>query len=423
MADRTSPDRTSFFSAGRRPADRLFFLGGAAWAALAMALSVGALAGAGGPLNFDAGLGSAMLAGSHGPLHGPVSWHAHEMLFGYVVAVVAGFLLTAVPNWASRPPVAEPVLVALFALWLAGRLALAAGGGTTGATAAAATDSLFLVALGFVILREIVMGRNWRNLKTVGLVAVIAVANAGFHAEAIATGAPDRFLRLGLAAVVGLIAMIGGRIVPRFTRDWLAALGTGPGPAPYGRFDTATLLLTAGALGAWVVAPAAAASGAALGVAGLAHTVRLSRWAGLRTRAEPLLFVLHAAYAFVPMGFLAVGISILRPDVLATGTAVHLWMTGAIGLMTLAVMTRGALGHAGLALVADRATVAIYAGVAAAAILRVLAGMIDAARTELLIAAAAAWILAFCGFLLRYGPLVSRAGRARAANPGAGPGT
>ncbi len=224
----------AILSYGFRP----FFLGGAIWAALAMALFIPMLMG-------DISLPTAL---------GPVDWHQHELLYGFLPAIVAGFLLTAVPNWTGRLPVAGAPLAGLFALWLAGRAAVACSA-LIGAGTAAAIDMLFLIALGAIVGREILASGNRQNLKVLVLVALLAGGNLVFHIET-AVGEPAGFgKRLGLAAAILLISVIGGRIVPSFTRNWLAKLGPENLPAPFGKFDVATLASSAIALAAWIFAP------------------------------------------------------------------------------------------------------------------------------------------------------------------------
>jgi len=205
---------------------RPFFLLGALWAALAMVLWVFALSGA---LDLPTRLD-------------PVSWHAHAFLFGYLGAIIAGFLLTAVPNWTGRLPVVGWSLGALVALWVAGRAAVLVSA-TLPVWVAPAIDLSFPLALGAVILREIVAGRNWRNLVVLALLGVFALANLTFHVEALRGihAAQGVGLRLGLSTVIVMIALIGGRIVPSFTRNWLVKRGATALPAPpMQRFDRVT---------------------------------------------------------------------------------------------------------------------------------------------------------------------------------------
>lgn len=371
---------------------RPFFLGAALWAGLAMALWVPVLSGLIVlPTAFD-----------------PVSWHAHEFLFGYLGAVVAGFLLTAVPNWTGRLPIVGWPLGALAALWLAGRVAVAFSG-LLPPGLVAAVDLAFPVALAAAIGREILAGRNWRNLIVLGMLAAFAVGNLIFHLEA-ARGdhaAQGHGFRLGLAAGLIMIAVIGGRIVPSFTRNWLVRRGPGRLPVPpMQRFDRVALCVLLGALALWVVLPFALVTGSALMVAGALHLARLARWAGGRTLAEPLVTVLHAGYAFLPLGALALAAEIMVPDLLGATAAQHLWMGGAIGLMTLAVMTRATLGHTGQALAAGAGTIAIYLLLVASVFARVAAGVWPGAAALLHAASGVLWIAAFGGFAAIYGRLL-----------------
>ncbi|MCV2865121.1 NnrS family protein [Defluviimonas sp. WL0075] len=377
---------------------RPFFFGGAVFAALAMLLWVPMLTGW---LSL--------------PTHfAPVSWHAHEFLYGYLSAVAAGFLLTAVPNWTGRLPIVGWRLGFLAALWLAGRLAVATSA-LLPAGLVAAIDLAFPLLFALAIGREIVAGRNWRNLVVLAMLSVFTLGNALFHWEA-ARGdlaAQGVGLRLGLGAAILMIAMIGGRIVPSFTRNWLVKRGGGALPAPpMQRFDKAAMLVLLAAGLAWVGAPEATATGALLLTSGLLHLVRLARWCGHRTAAEPLVLVLHLGYLFLPLGALAIGTGILWPDLIDRAAAQHLWMAGAIGLMTLAVMTRATLGHTGQALSAGPATVAIYAAMALATLARFSASLWPEAATWLHPLAGLAWVLAFAGFALSYGPALLRPWRA-----------
>ncbi len=376
-----------FLSYGFRP----FFLSAALWALLAMASWVAMLTGRLAlPSAFD-----------------PVSWHAHEALFGYLGAVLAGFLLTAVPNWTSRPPLAGWPLAGLLALWVLGRVAVAASEWLT-PLAVALIDLSCLVVLGGYVLREIVAGRNWRNLVVIAMIGVFVTGNALFHREAAdgAYAASGYGLRIGLAAAIMMISMIGGRIVPAFTRNWLSARGSDGLPAEFGRLDGLALALTLFALAAWVAVPEASACGYLLLATGLAQAARLSRWCGLQTRREPLLWILHVGYAFVPLGMLGVGATILWPDTLPPASAQHLWMAGAIGVMTLAVMTRATLGHGGRVLTAGPGTAAIYLLVVASVLARLAGGVLPGHAMALWTLAGLLWCCGFAGFMLAYGRLL-----------------
>ena len=214
---------------------------------------------------------------------------------------------------------------------------------------------------------------------------------------------------IGLGAVVMMIAVIGGRIVPSFTRNWLAKRAAGRLLVPpMQRFDKVALLVLLSGLLVWVALPDHPATGVLLLLAGPLHAVRLARWAGDRTLAEPLVAVLHLGYAFLPLGALAIGAEIFAPGRFGIAAAQHLWMGGAAGLMTLAVMTRATLGHTGQTLTAGLATVGIYAALVVAVLARLAAGIWPDQAHLMHMVAGLAWIVAFGGFAAIYGSLLLR---------------
>src|SRR5262249_40443816 len=264
------------------------------------------------------------------------------MIFGYVAAIIAGFLLTAIPNWTGRLPVNGSALAGLAALWLAGRVAIATST-FLGSWLTALTDLAFLSVLAGVAAREIVAGKNWRNLRVLVILLTLIAGNVVFHIEAVASGSADYGVRISIGAVVLLITLIGGRIVPSFTRNWLARMNPGRLPRPFTRFDATALGAGAAALVAWILLPRYVLTGVLLIGAGLLQAVRLARWAGDHTFADRLVLVLHVAYGFVPLGFLLLGAAVLWPAEWPMSAGLHAWTTGAFGLMTLAVMTRASL--------------------------------------------------------------------------------
>lgn len=346
-------------------------------------------------------------------LRGPFSpndWHSHEMLFGYPSAVIAGFLFTAIPNWTGRMPTRGWPLMALAALWLGGRLAVAGMLGL-GPVAVLLVDCGFLLAVGAMIATEIIVGRNWSNLKVVAPVLVYLTANLTFHVEAMQTGAADIGRRLGLAMVVLLIGLIGGRIIPSFTRNWLVRREPGSLPVSFGRFDAAVLLVTLGALLCWVAWPDARLTGLALVVAGVAQGLRLARWRGWRVWRSGLLVMLHLAYAFIPFGLLALGLAVM--GALPALVGLHLLGVGAIGGMTLAVMMRASLAHTGRELQAGPALTLAFLLVAVAALVRV-----TVPSEPGLWGAAALWTAGFTIFAARLAPALIWPNPARRApNP------
>jgi uncharacterized protein involved in response to NO len=331
-----------------------------------------------------------------------LDWHIHEMLYGYVAAAVAGFLLTAIPNWTGRLPVSGWPLAGLALLWLAGRAAILCSA-TMGGVAAALIDVSFLITLAIVATREIIAGKNWRNLRVLIILGVLILGNIVFHTEVLFKGSANYGNRLGIAAVILLVSLIGGRIVPSFTSNWLARNNPGRLPVPFSRFDLVTIATSAFALLGWIGAPAHPITGVLLLIGGCLQCARLARWAGDRTLADRLVLVLHVGYAFVPLGFLLMGASAFLGTV-PPSAGVHAWTAGAIGLMTLAVMTRATLGHTGQPLQAGHATEGIYVAVLAAALARIVAAFVGS--IELIEFAGLAWVVGFTLFVLLYGPLL-----------------
>jgi uncharacterized protein involved in response to NO len=374
----------ALFSMGFRP----FFLFSAAWAALAVPIWVAAYAG---------------LLPQHTFTR---DWHVHEMLFGYLSGVIAGFLLTAVPNWTGRLPVTGAPLIALFALWAAGRIAMLAAPAL--GPVAAGIDTLFLFALAGVIAREILAGRNIRNAPVCVLISVLGIANVLWHLGEAYYELSLLAERIGLSVVAMLISIIGGRIVPSFTRNWMAKRALKPEPAPASRFDAAALAVTAAALLAWLIAPVSLPGGALFVAAGVINFVRLARWRGWTTSAEPLVLILHAGYAWLATAFTLLGLASLAPEIVPSAAGIHALTAGAFGVMTLAVMTRASLGHTGRPLAADGATRTIYLLVNLGAATRVAAPFFPDAYALALAASAIPWSAAFALFAAAYGPFLLR---------------
>ncbi len=371
-----------FLSAGFRP----FFLLAALFAALVLPMALAYFAAAATPPSrFD-----------------PPLWHAHEMAFGFGGAVVAGFLLTAIPNWTGRLPLQGAPLAGLALLWLAGRVAVFFSASLP-AGAAAAIDLAFPAVFLLVVAREIVTGGNWRNLPMLGALALLLGGNLLMHLDAMDRAATGTLgARLGVATLSMLVALIGGRITPSFTRNWLVK--TLPGvaePAAFGAPDRIALATTLAALAAFVAFPEATPTALVEIAAGLALFWRLMRWRGAKTAAEPLLLVLHLGYGWLALGLLLMGANGLFA-VAAPTAPLHALTVGAIGTMTLAVMTRATRGHTGRPLAADRGTVAIYVAITLAALLRVGAPLAGGAYLPALWIAGALWSAAYGLFALLY---------------------
>ncbi|HXP76036.1 MAG TPA: NnrS family protein [Stellaceae bacterium] len=374
--------RLALLSAGFRP----FFLLSALWAALAI------------PIWLAFFLGQSPVPTSLSP----VIWHVHEMIFGFGAATVAGFLLTAIPNWTGRKPLQGGRLAILVLLWIAGRVAMLFSA-RIGAGSAAILDLAFPLMFLAVVAREILSGRNWRNLPMLGALALLLFGNLLVHLDALGVArAAEAGNRLGVATLLMLIAFVGGRIVPSFTQNWLAKQRPEtPAPAPFDSIDRAVLALVALALIAWVLVPDSTLAPWAELAGGLAIVVRLARWRGGATLREPLLWVLHLGYGWLGLGLLLLGFNGFEP-LLPQTTALHALTAGAIGTMTLAVMTRASLGHTGRPLVAGPGTTTIYVLITLAAILRLLAPLGGGEYVPMLLLAGAAWSGAFGLFVLLY---------------------
>jgi uncharacterized protein involved in response to NO len=375
-----------FFRGGFRP----FFFAGAAWAVVALTLWVCTLLG-------DITLPTALDA---------LAWHRHEMLFGFVGAIMAGFLLTAVPNWTGRLPIAGWPLAGLFSLWAAARLAVLFSSSVT-LWLAALLDVGFFVVLGLLAAREVLEANN-RNTPVVGMILLFGVAD-GLDSLANTGVIPltDIGWQLALSLVVLLISLIGGRIIPSFTRNWMAKRGIAKGlPTQPGRLDLFVIGATAVALFAWLFGPQEAPIGIVLIAAAVLQAVRWARWRGWRTLADPLVLILHVGYLWIPLGLALLGLSLM--GVAPRSAAIHSLTAGAMATMILAVMTRASLGHTARELKAGPLTVALYALVTFGAVLRVAASLRFIDYNLGIDIAAIAWGGAFLLFLLGYAPVLWR---------------
>ena len=377
----------AFLRGGFRP----FFFAGAAWAIIALSIWLYVLATGGTlPSTFD-----------------PLAWHRHEMLFGFVGAVIAGFLLTAIPNWTGQLPIAGAPLASLTLFWLLGRIGVLFSS-VVGGMLAAILDAGFYVVLAVIAAREVLRANN-RNVPIVGLVLLFGLANALDHASVLGLRvSSDLAWQLAVLLVVILISLVGGRIVPSFTRNWLTKQGIREGlPTQPGKFDLGVIALTGFALLGWMSAPAGVPSGSLLLAAAVAQAARLIRWRGWRAAADPLVLVLHVGYAWLPIGLALLGAVQLGAPV-PRSAAVHALTAGAMATMILAVMTRATLGHTGRELRVSGATVLCYLLVTIGAVLRVTAALQLVDYRIGMEIAGAAWIGAFLLFLGAYGPMLFR---------------
>jgi uncharacterized protein involved in response to NO len=380
--------------AGARPAVwslafRPFFLAASLWAALALALWIGLFVTGGAlPSRFD-----------------PLTWHIHAMLFGFIYAAIAGFLLTAIPNWTGRPPIRSAALAGLVAVWLLGRF-ICLVSTLVPLWLATVTELIFPFLLCAVACREIIAARNWRNLMMPIPIAVLGIADLLMHLELAGVALPPGLgWRLAVVAILALITAIGGRIIPAFTRNWLVKRGDSALPAGHGPIDQVALATLHTGLFGWAFLPTTRPVGGLLLLAALLNLWRLARWRGLATVSEPLLAVLHVGYLWVVVGAILLGASVLTTAV-PEAAAIHAFTAGAIGTMVLAVMTRVSRGHTGRPLEADCTTTLIYAAIMAAGATRVGAAFVVASSMLLIQISAMLWVASFLLFASAYGPML-----------------
>ncbi len=335
-------------------------------------------------------------------------WHIHEMIFGFAGAALAGFILTAVPNWTGRLPVRGWPLGGLASLWLLGRLVM-----LSGMPILMLLDVVFLFVLTGVVAREIIGGRNKRNLVVAGMIALMATANLLTHLERLEVFNMDgHSWRFALAVLLSLLSLIGGRVTPSFTRNVLAkqnvadmdgkAMQSKMPAKPGGNIDKAVMLFSAIALLVWVFLPEFQVTGILLCLAGLGQAFRLYRWQGLQVLNQSIIIVLHIAYAWLALGLGLLGLSILWDGLLAAD-AIHGLTIGSAGIMIAAMMSRASFGHSGLPMKAGWALSSVYILVGAAVLLRLAAAFMSAQMMVNL--AGFTWIIAFTLFVIVFMPL------------------
>jgi uncharacterized protein involved in response to NO len=331
----------------------------------------------------------------------PLLWHAHEMLFGFAIAVILGFLLTAVKAWTGLATPRGAFLGALALLWLAARVAA-----VTGPYAVYAVLDLLLLPLVAVVLTGVLLrARNRRNLPLAGMLMLLALANGAFHLSVIGVIdiAPMRALYAALALIVMIECGITGRVIPAFTMSATPGLKLTVRPS----VERATLALTALALLLWVLAPASAgwnmAGGWVFSLAAVAHVLRLVQWRPWVTRHRPILWILHLSYAWIPLGLALLAMA--QFGLLGTSSGVHALAIGATAGLIIGMLTRTARGHTGRPLQASRPEAAAYALVMVAAAVRVLLPLAVPQWLPLaLVTSAVAWSLAFAIYLFIYTP-------------------
>jgi len=336
----------------------------------------------------------------------PPFWHGHEMVFGYVTAVMAGFLLTAVPNWTGTPPLQGRPVAGLVALWLAGRVAVWAAPVLPWALVAA-LDLAFLPTLAWVLARALWPARKPKNFAFVGLLLLLTLGNLHSYVPVLG-GDEDRGLLAAVDVIALLIVIVGGRITPSFTSGALRQREDAPAVATYPWLDRLAVLSTLGVALADLAALPAPVGGAVALLAGAANAARLGGYRTGHTLRQPILWALHLGYAWVALGLALKGLSAFTHAIPATA-ALHALTTGAIGTMTLAVMTRAALGHTGRPIAAPPPIALAYALVTAAALVRTFTPiLLPALYLDAIAVSGALWMLAFTLFVIVYAPILTR---------------
>ena len=340
------------------------------------------------------------------PVGMEVSWHAHQMIYGFAAAGLAGFLLTAVPGWTGTPPRRGLPLIGLAILWLAGRIAMTFPAEFP-PPLAAAIDLAFLPALAAAIAGPLVAARKPRNLLLLLPLTAFWAGDWAMQAEfaGLADSAGEG-AAIGIDVLLLMIAIIGGRIVPAFTASGLAAAGDPARPRSTPGLDRSAIAAMALLIVAEAASDMSLATGAIAAAAALLNAARLAGWRGERTLHSPILWVLHLGYAWLVAGLALKAVAALS-DLVPEAAALHALTAGAIATMLLAVMSRAALGHTGRPLRAHPATVSAYVLVSVAALLRIGAAFMPSLYSELLMGSGIAWALAFLLFVAVYAPILA----------------
>lgn len=329
-------------------------------------------------------------------------WHAHEMIFGYGLAVAAGFFLTAVPSWTGKKPVRGPMLGILFALWLAARL-VSWFSASLPPIVVALPELAFIAMLAALVAHALLAGWSKRNFLLLPILAAMFTASVLYH-----LGFPRPALILGLDTLLVLITVIGGRVVPAFTTNALRRDGVTPLPRASGKRDVAAILAVVGLTIADLALPGSTITGAVAIVAGLLVASRMIGWRTPKVLKAPILWILHLGYGWLAFGLVLKGVAIITGAIPET-TAIHALTIGAIGSMTMGVMSRAALGHTGRELTVTTTMTTAYLLISLAAIIRVSSAALPAGlHDEVALLSGAVWITAFLIFAATYWPVLTR---------------
>ena len=334
-------------------------------------------------------------------------WHQHEMLYGFIAAAITGFILTAIPNWTGRLPIKNKPLGFLVFLWIVGRI-----GFLTitifDVKVTALMDLPFLIVLVLVILREIVSGKNWRNLPVIILISLFTLGNILVHLQLLdVIESAELGIRLSIFVLSILLALIGGRIVPSFTRNWLSQNQVNRFPSRAGIFDKVCLVSLVVFVIAQIITPYHQLTSLLALLAGLLHGIRLIRWKVWLTLSEPLIWILHVGYMWLSVALVLIGLAGLT-DFVPYTSSYHALTIGAFSTMILGVMTRVSLGHTGRTLKATFGTTTIYVFITIASVLRVSESFLNDSRNLILSFSGIFWTLSFALFVFIYFPILTQ---------------
>ncbi len=391
MLNIEDPKKTNKIPPLLRLAFRPLFFGGALFSAIAMLLWIATLQGW---FQFQ-------------PLGSPTLWHGHEMLFGFTAAIIAGFLLTAVQNWTGIPGINSSKLLLLVGVWFAGRCLMATN---LMPVITAAVDILFIPLAAFFLAKPVIAIKQYRNLIFVPVLIVMTIANVLFHYGILF----DQFslsqqgLQFMIWLVVLMMTILGGRVIPFFTANGTQTPKTEPIPLLEMAVIVSTIFLAVIYGLGFTQLMTETVQIFLLVSAGLLHGLRCLRWRGWITGKVPLLWSIHIAYAFIPLGLLGLALSHSVPS-LSASTASHLLTAGAMGTMIISMMARVSLGHTGRPLQPHRLMSLAFVAVIVAALLRALGPwLLPAITPTLWLTAALAWVIGFGIFSVIYWPILSQ---------------
>ena len=336
-----------------------------------------------------------------------LTWHGHTLIYGYTGAIIAGFAFTAIPNWTGRLPIRGATLAIIATPWLIARaFETSLLFGSQHELYRAISEILFyLLFVGFAA-REVILGKNWRNMKLIIFFSLFAITALTANLDRLdMIELPFSGWITGLSIIVLLISIVAGRIIPAFTGNWMKRQSVEPLPVTFNKFDILVIFSTLITLVSFIIGVNDNILGASAALTGMLHILRLARWKGEKTISSPIVLALHLAYAWLPVGFIILSLAAFGFGSFSEMAALHCWTVGGIGAMTLAVMTRATLGHAGLPLNDSPLLTSLYTSINLAAVSRLFAYLTESHYNEIVTLSGILWVIAFALFLIGFGPI------------------